>query len=128
MAWNSFIKNIFGGDNTTDNTADTATVDVKSRNETLSGRNFKMQLEESEKGILLDVRTAGEYGQGSIPGAKNIDYMSPAFAQKIEKLDKNATYFLFCLSGNRSGQACKLMHKQGFDVRNLSGGIGSFPS
>jgi len=131
MAWNSFIKNLFGTDDTTDvatdTATDTATTGIKNRNENLSGRNFKKQLEESGSGILLDVRTSGEYGQGSIPGAKNIDYMSPVFAKKTEKLDKDVTYFLFCRSGNRSGQACKLMHKQGFDVRNLSGGIDSFP-
>jgi rhodanese-related sulfurtransferase len=123
MSLNAFIKNLFG----TGEATETATADMKNRNENLSGANFKKQLEACDNAVLLDVRTAGEYAQGSIPGAKNIDFMSPAFVQKIQNLDKEATYFLYCLSGNRSGQACKLMHKQGFDVRNLSGGIGAFP-
>ena len=128
MALTSFLKNLFGGD---DNSNATATEDVatdnRRRNETLSGKAFKKQLEESENGVLLDVRTLGEFGQGTIPGALLADYLSPNFAKTIAKLDKNATYFVFCRSGNRSAQACSTMYKQGFDVRNLSGGIGAFP-
>ncbi len=122
MSLNALIKNLFGSEG-----SETATVDTKNSNENLSGANFKKQLEASENAVLLDVRTAGEFAQGSIPGAKNIDFMSPGFSQKVGKLDRDVTYYLFCLSGNRSGQACKMMHKQGFDVRNLSGGIGAFP-
>lgn len=125
MAWNSFLKNMFGSDNT--ETAETEIVEGAPRNENLSGRAFKKQLEEAEKAVILDVRTAGEFAGGSIPGAKNIDFLSPTFSKKVEGLSKDATYFVFCRSGNRSGQACKMMHKMGFDVRNLSGGIGAFP-
>ncbi|MBN8678003.1 MAG: rhodanese-like domain-containing protein [Chitinophagales bacterium] len=123
MSWDSFLKNIFGG---AEEATETLTEGGPS-NQNLSGRAFKEQLQAAENAVLLDVRTAGEYAGGTIPGAKNIDFLSPAFLQKVEKLDKNATYFLFCRSGNRSGQACKLMHKMGFDVKNLSGGVGSYP-
>lgn len=125
MAWNSFLKNFFSEDS--GETAVIENTDGTARNENLSGRAFKKQLEESDKAVLLDVRTAGEFSGGTIPGSKNIDFLSPAFAKKAEGLDKEATYFVFCRSGNRSGQACKMMHKMGFDVRNLSGGIGDFP-
>ena len=125
MAWNSFIKDLFGG-NDNDTIMEEVEGAPRARYENLSGSAFKKQLEASSKPVLLDVRTAREYANGSIKGAKNIDYLSPGFAQKVQNFDKDATYFLFCLSGNRSGQACKMMHKQGFDVRNLSGGIGAF--
>ena len=128
MAWTSFLKNLIGSDNTAvaepDNTTDTGAA----RNENLSGRAFKKQLGEAEKAVLLDVRTGGEFSGGTIPGSKNIDFLSSTFSTNVKKLDKDATYFVFCRSGNRSGQACKMMHKMGFDVRNLSGGIGDFPA
>lgn len=127
MAWNTFFKKLFGSEDSTTETVDAAG-DTRPSNQNLSGKAFKKQLEESEKAVLLDVRTAGEFSQGSLSKARNVDYMSPTFAQKIKNMDKSATYFLFCRSGNRSSQACKLMYKQGFNVRNLSGGIGSFPS
>lgn len=124
MAWTSFLKNLIGGES-----SDTEVLEDNgaARNENLSGRAFKQQLEDAENAVLLDVRTAGEYAGGSIKGAKNIDFLSPIFGKKVEGLSKDATYFVFCRSGNRSAQACKTMHKMGFNVRNLSGGIGAFP-
>ena len=39
-------------------------------------------------------------------------------------MNKDKTYFVYCRSGNRSGQACKLMGDLGFkNLYNLSGGI-----
>jgi rhodanese-related sulfurtransferase len=128
MAWTSFLKNLIGGDNTEVAETENATDTGAPRNENLSGRAFKKQLEATENAVLLDVRTAGEFSGGTIPGSKNIDFLSPAFSTKVKSLSKDATYFVFCRSGNRSGQACKTMHKMGFDVRNLSGGIGDFPA
>ncbi len=127
MAWNSFLKNLIGGSANEVAEMDNAAENGANRNENLSGRAFKKQLEEASNAALLDVRTAGEFSGGTIPGAKNIDFLSPTFSDKVKKLDKDVTYFVFCRSGNRSGQACNMMYKMGFDVRNLSGGIGAFP-
>ncbi len=128
MAWNSFFKNLIGGDSSDAAVMENAEDVGMARNENLSGRVFKKQFEAAEKAVLLDVRTAGEFSGGTIPGSKNMDFLSPMFSTNVKKLDKDATYFVFCRSGNRSGQACKLMHKMGFDVRNLSGGIGDYPT
>lgn len=124
MSLFSFFQNLFGGDAA----ADAMPADPHApRNLSLNGKVFKEQYEQAEKKVLLDVRTAGEVAGGTLSGAKHLDFMSPNFAKGIEKLDKSATYFVFCRSGNRSGQACKIMHQQGFNVRNLAGGIGAFP-
>jgi rhodanese-related sulfurtransferase len=74
--------------------------------------------------ITLDVRTPGEYMGGFIQGAQNIDFQSGNFENEIASLDKNATYAVYCRSGNRSGQAVKVMHDAGFhNVYNLNGGV-----
>ena len=127
MAWNSFLKNLLGGEANEAVVLDSAADHGMARNENLTGRAFKKQLEETTKAVLLDVRTPGEFSGGTIPGALNMDFFSPGFANKVKQLDQEATYFVFCRSGNRSGQACKMMHQLGFDVRNLSGGIGAYP-
>lgn len=127
MAFTTFLKTIFGGAEESVTSSSTPENAGATRNENLSGRDFKKQLKENPKAVLLDVRTAGEFSSGSIPGALHMDFLSSNFAKNVAQLDKNATYFLFCRSGNRSSQACKTMHKMGFDVRNLSGGIGAFP-
>lgn len=93
----------------------------------LGGKEFKEEYSKCRKPVLIDVRTAGEFASGSIPGARNIDIMSPGFQKQIARLDKGMDYFLFCQSGNRSGQACKLMAEQGFRVYNLQRGVGAWP-
>ena len=74
--------------------------------------------------VILDVRTPGEFAEGYIEGAQNIDFQSGNFENEIAALDENVTYAVYCRSGNRSGQAAKIMHDAGFhDVYNLDGGV-----
>jgi rhodanese-related sulfurtransferase len=79
----------------------------------------------AEAGVkTLDVRTPGEFMTGHIQGAQNIDFESGSFESQIESLDKNGTYAVYCRSGNRSGQAVKVMQDAGFEnVYNLNGGV-----
>lgn len=93
----------------------------------LDGKAFKQQFESIENAVLLDVRTASEYSGGTIPGAKNIDFMSSDFQSQIQKLDSQKVYFLFCRSGNRSGNAAAAFKKLGLKSFNLVGGIGAWP-
>ena len=79
----------------------------------------------AEPGVLiLDVRTPGEVAEGFIEGARMIDFQGGSFETEIESLDKNATYAVYCRSGNRSGQAVKIMQDAGFfNLYNLEGGV-----
>ena len=46
------------------------------------------------------------------------------FIEKLNNLDKSKNYYVYCRSGNRSGQAAQLMGQLGFDeVYNLLGGM-----
>ncbi len=79
---------------------------------------------ETEKPILLDVRTPGEFATGTIKGSKNIDFNSKSFEKDLAKLDKSKTYLLYCRSGNRSGQALPVFKKLRFaKLYHLDGGI-----
>lgn len=75
--------------------------------------------------VILDVRTPAEWNEGIIPGATNIDiYQGDAFMEALEQLDKSKTYYVYCRSGARSGNACNVMSQMGFEkAYNLSGGI-----
>lgn len=85
------------------------------------------QLMKSSKVALLDVRSPNEIKQGKIKGAKEINIASAGFANTINKLDKSKTYLVYCRSGNRSRQACKIMESQGFEkLYNLKGGYMSW--
>jgi rhodanese-related sulfurtransferase len=74
--------------------------------------------------VTLDVRTPAEFMEGHIDGAINIDFESGNFENEIAALDPNATYAVYCRSGNRSGQAVKVMSGAGFsNLYNLDGGV-----
>lgn len=71
---------------------------------------------------IIDVRTSGEYGDGHLDGAVNIDVQSPSFAGEIAALDPDAEYVVYCRSGNRSATAVQAMKDAGFsDVTNAGG-------
>ena len=75
--------------------------------------------------IVLDVRTAEEFSEGFIPNAINIDiHQGQGFIYKLEELDKNKNYYVYCRSGARSAKACEIMNELGFaSAYNLLGGI-----
>lgn len=69
--------------------------------------------------LIIDVRTPAEFASGHLEGAVNIDVQSADFDARISELDPAGTYFVYCRSGNRSGQAIDRMESLGFgDVTN----------
>ena len=72
--------------------------------------------------VLVDVRTPEEFAEGHLEGAVNINLQGPDFEGEIAELDPEATYVVYCRSGNRSAQAAAIMAEAGFtDVRDLGG-------
>lgn len=91
----------------------------------LSQEEWSEQLENDDNAVILDVRTPQEVEDGYIPDSVFIDfYLGQEFLSEIEKLDKDKNYYVYCRSGNRSGQACSLMKSMGFEnTFNLEGGF-----
>lgn len=82
-------------------------------------------ISEDENFVILDTRTPQECAEGMIKNSVIIDFLQPElFLSEIKKLDKNKTYYIYCRSGNRSGQACHIMDSLGFsNTFNLIGGV-----
>lgn len=73
---------------------------------------------------LLDVRTAGEFAEGHLVGAVNIDVLQATFEKNaLDSLPKNQTVALYCRSGNRSKKAAFLLAKLGYTVIELDSGF-----
>jgi thioredoxin 1 len=90
----------------------------------LSPKEFSKQLKETENPTIFDVRTPGEFGEGHIQNALNIDWNGSSFDAQVSKLDKNTTVFVYCLSGGRSGSAASQLRSNGFkNVLELDGGM-----
>ena len=90
----------------------------------LSPSEFKSTLAAKENAQLLDVRTPGEYKDGYLANAVNIDFQNPNFAEKIQELDKTKPVFVYCLAGARSAGAVKVLSENGFkEIYDLKGGF-----
>ena len=74
---------------------------------------------------LIDIREPYEYTNGSLKSAKNIP-MGNLLSEPNKYLNKEKTYYIMCQSGARSGRTCRALVKQGFNVINISGGMGSY--
>lgn len=81
--------------------------------------------QKDEKAVILDVRTDEEIEEGVIPNSIHHDfYQGQDFLNALETLDKSKNYYIYCRSGNRSGQTCLLMKQLGFEnTFNLVGGM-----
>jgi len=91
----------------------------------LSQQEWAEQLQADTNAVILDVRTEDEWNEGIIPNAILIDiYKGQGFIYELEELDKTKNYYVYCRSGNRSGQACSIMNELGFEkAYNLAGGF-----
>lgn len=71
---------------------------------------------------VVDVRTASEFAAGHLDGALHLDVSAPDFAARVDTLDREATYYLYCRSGARSQRAAEQMRALGFtEVYNVGG-------
>ena len=80
---------------------------------------------EDKSNTILDVRTPEEFNEGYIPKSINLNiYDASSFMSKIQSLNKENNFYIYCKSGARSSQACQIMSQLGFsNVYNLLGGI-----
>ena len=85
----------------------------------------EFQAKTQEAGVVvLDVRTRGEFNEGHIANAINIDVEADTFLNEISQLDKTKTYAVYCRSGRRSADAVtKMSNEQFVSLVNLNGGI-----
>lgn len=81
----------------------------------------------NQPGVILDVRTPREYKKGFIKDARLLDIFSDNFDAELNKLDRNATYYVYCASGGRSAECAEKMQTLGFKkVYDLDGGMGAW--
>lgn len=72
---------------------------------------------------VIDVRTPAEFAEGHLQGATNIDLQSGSFEQQVGELATDASYLVYCRSGNRSATAVEIMRGLGFTEVVDGGGL-----
>lgn len=91
---------------------------------TITVAELKAKIDAGEKLNLLDVREPHENAAFNIGGQLlPLGLVQALQIDEIEHL-KDETVYIYCRSGNRSGQACLMLAPCGFkDVINVSGGM-----
>ena len=81
------------------------------------------QLINHQNAVVLDVREDSEFYAGHVPHSVHVPLGQLAKHAELEKY-KNRPVIAICRSGMRSGRACSVLRKNGFEqVYNLTGGI-----
>ena len=80
----------------------------------VNSKQANTMLQKDSKLFVLDVRTPEEFKEGHIKGAINIDIRQEDAFSKIDKLDRNIKYLVYCRTNHRSGMAVDHMMKSGF--------------
>jgi len=74
--------------------------------------------------VILDVRTPGEFTEGHLAGAVNLDIQARDFEARLGTLDRSANYLVYCRTGSRSQKAIQTMERLGFrSVFHMNEGI-----
>src|SRR5512143_840405 len=83
-----------------------------------------VQMMNHEDALLIDVREDSEFREGHILNARHIPLGS--LQKRLGEIEnhKDKPVIVCCRSGQRSGSACGLLRKQGYqNVTNLKGGV-----
>ena len=89
----------------------------------LEAVDFKKMLDKNPDAQIIDVRTFDEFFSGHIGDAYNIDFYHPKFIEGLDTLDRNKPVAVYCLVGQRSAEAYKMLVEMDFKkVYHLTGG------
>jgi rhodanese-related sulfurtransferase len=96
-------------------------VKAKAAIKTVSAEDVKAAIDNKEKAVFLDVRDAGEYSAGHLPGAMNISRGTLEFNVWGKIPDQNAKVYVYCKTTGRSALATKTLNDLGYKNAVLLG-------
>lgn len=77
-----------------------------------------------EGALLLDVREPDEWTRGHAPQALHVPMSE--LGSRIGELPTDRPILAVCHGGGRSGRVTEALSQQGYDVRNVSGGMAAW--
>jgi rhodanese-related sulfurtransferase len=80
----------------------------------VSAADVKAMIDKKDKVIYLDVRDAGEFAAGHLPGAMNISRGTLEFNVFSKIQDQNAKVIVYCKTAGRSTLATKTLNDLGY--------------
>ena len=92
--------------------------------QTITVEELKARIDSGESVHLVDVREPHEHAEFNIGGL--LLPLGKVQTMQVDEIDelKEEVVYLYCRSGNRSGQACLILETMGFkNVVNVAGGM-----
>jgi len=92
--------------------------------QTITVEELKTKIDAGESLHLVDVREPHEHAEFNIGGL--LLPLGKVQTMQLDEIDelKDDVIYLYCRSGNRSGQACLILETMGFkNVVNVTGGM-----
>jgi NADPH-dependent 2,4-dienoyl-CoA reductase/sulfur reductase-like enzyme/rhodanese-related sulfurtransferase len=80
----------------------------------------------SATATVLDVRDPEEFQKGALPNALHIPLNS--LRNRLSEIPKDREVLVYCASGQRSYNACRILTQNGYTCRNLSGAYKTWSS
>jgi rhodanese-related sulfurtransferase len=87
---------------------------TKSAIKTVTAEAAKQALDSKEKAVFLDVRDAGEFAAGHLPGAMNISRGTLEFNVASKIPDTGTKIYVYCKTAGRSTLATKTLNDLGY--------------
>lgn len=113
VIWAGVIVAVFGG---------LIWLNQSKEDDTVPSMTFAAVMQDVKNGAkLYDVRTADEYKDGHFKGATNWS-LQDMQAGKLPDIAKDTKVYVYCRSGNRSGQATTILKNAGYiNITDLHG-------
>lgn len=78
--------------------------------------------------IVVDVRTQEEFAEGHIAGAKNVNFNTPDFVDRMKEFE-GKSILIHCAAGGRSSRAIEALSNQSFsELFHLNQGFNAWQS
>ncbi|KAJ3311204.1 hypothetical protein HDV04_004208 [Boothiomyces sp. JEL0838] len=75
---------------------------------------------------LIDVRSPEEHSAFHVPNSKNIPL--PELRNRLSEIRKDLPVYVYCAVGQRGYYATRILRLNGYDARNISGGVTTYKS
>jgi rhodanese-related sulfurtransferase len=85
----------------------------------IAEKDFVDKVKAGESMLILDIRSAEDYGKGHVKGAVNAPW-GPAIAASMDKLPTDKPIMVYCYTGQTAGQTVAVLNMAGFNAKSVN--------
>ena len=79
---------------------------------------------DTEKVLLLDIRSREEFERSGIKGSVNVPF--DKISTGLSKLPRDKPVYIMCRTGDLSEEVAEILDDRGYDVYNIEGGYAAY--